>query len=161
MAPPPFATMSELAMCQCCSRRTAVGQYRLCVNATAEALQKRTEIMEKWWQQQQVQVKESRWVEEIRQKWKQPKGEDRTEMKKEAKLLSCTLLDGSAWSTERKYMRRCKGKCDIFFGVEHRLRRRKWRISSTKRPRKDGGLQRTRRESQMRMHTVKITSTRQ
>ena len=36
-------------------------------------------------------------------------------MKKEAKLLRCTLLNGSAWSTERKYMRRYKGKCDIFF----------------------------------------------
>ena len=27
------------------------------------------------------------------------KGEDRTKMKKEAKLLRCTLLNGSAWST--------------------------------------------------------------
>ena len=44
-------------------------------------------------------------------------------MKKEAKLLRCTLLNGSAWSTERKYMRRDKGKCDIFFGIEHRLRK--------------------------------------
>ena len=43
-------------------------------------------------------------------------------MKKEAKLLRCTLLNGSAWSTERKYMRRYKGKCDIF-GFEHRLRK--------------------------------------
>ena len=44
-------------------------------------------------------------------------------MKKETKLLRCTLLNGSAWSTERKYMRRYKGKCDIFFGTEHRLRK--------------------------------------
>ena len=44
-------------------------------------------------------------------------------MKKEAKLLRCTLLNGSAWSTERKYMRRYKGKCDVFFGIEHRLRK--------------------------------------
>ena len=27
------------------------------------------------------------------------------------------MLNGSAWSTERKYMRRYKGKCDIF-GIE-------------------------------------------
>ena len=27
------------------------------------------------------------------------------------------------WSTERKYMRRYKRKCDIFFGIEHRLRK--------------------------------------
>ena len=44
-------------------------------------------------------------------------------MEKEAKLLRCTLLNGSAWSTERKYMRRYKGKCDIFFGIEHRMRK--------------------------------------
>ena len=33
------------------------------------------------------------------------------------------MQNGSAWSTERKYMRRYKGKCDIFFGIEHRLRK--------------------------------------
>ena len=33
-------------------------------------------------------------------------GEDRAEMKKKAKLLRYTLLNGSAWSTERKYMSR-------------------------------------------------------
>ena len=31
-------------------------------------------------------------------------------------------LNGWARSTEMKYMRRYKGKCDIFFGIEHRLR---------------------------------------
>ena len=46
-----------------------------------------------------------------------------TEMRKEEKRLKCTLLDGSAWSTEKKCMRRYKGKCDIFFGLEHRLRK--------------------------------------
>ena len=45
---------------------------------------------------------------------KQPtKGEDRTEMKKEARRLRCTLLNGSTWSTE-KNMRRYKGKCAFF-----------------------------------------------
>ena len=33
------------------------------------------------------------------------------------------MLNGSAWSSEKKYMRRFKGKCDIFFGIEHRLRK--------------------------------------
>ena len=51
--------------------------------------------------QQEVQVKESRWAEEIPQRLKQPKGEDRTEMKKEARRLRCTLLNGSAWSTDK------------------------------------------------------------
>ena len=49
--------------------------------------------------------------------------DDRTEMKKEAMLLRCTLLNGSAWSTERKYMGRYKGNCDIFLGIEHRMRK--------------------------------------
>ena len=36
-------------------------------------------------------MKESRWTEEIPQRWKQSKGEDRTEMKKEAALLRCWI----------------------------------------------------------------------
>ena len=71
--------------------------------------------------QQEVLVKGGRWAEEIPQRWRQPKGADRTEMRKEAERLRCTLLNGSAWSTERKYMRRYEGKCDIVFGIEHRL----------------------------------------
>ena len=51
------------------------------------------------------------------------KGVDRTEMRKEEKRLRCALLNGSAWSTEKKYMRRHKGTSDIFFGIEHRLRK--------------------------------------
>ena len=37
--------------------------------------------------------------------------------------MRCTLLNGSTWSTERKYMRSYKGTFDIFFGMEHRLRK--------------------------------------
>ena len=33
------------------------------------------------------------------------------------------MANGSAWSTERKYMRRFRGKCDVFFGIEHRMRK--------------------------------------
>ena len=73
--------------------------------------------------QQEVRIKESRWAEATPKRWKQPKGEDRIEMKNEARVSRCTLLNGSAWSTERKYMRRCKGKCAIFFGTEHRMRK--------------------------------------
>ena len=50
-------------------------------------------------------MKGSRWAVKISQRWKQPKGEDRTDMKKEAKLLRCTVLNGLAWSTERLYTR--------------------------------------------------------
>ena len=79
-------------------------------------------------------------------KWKRSKGADWTEMRREEKTLKCTLLNGSAWSTGKKYMRRCKGKCEIFFGIGHRLRKENWRNSSTKRPRKDGDLQRMQQE---------------
>ena len=53
----------------------------LCVNAAAEGLQKGTEMMERW-QNQEVRVKESRWAEEIPQRWNQPEGEGRTENEK-------------------------------------------------------------------------------
>ena len=42
---------------------------------------------------------------------------NKTEMNKEAKLLSCTLLNGSAWSTGRMFMTRYKGKCDSSLGL--------------------------------------------
>ena len=48
-------------------------------------------MMERW-QHKEVQVKESRWAEEISQRWKQPKGEDKSKLKKEVKLLRCTHL---------------------------------------------------------------------
>ena len=79
-----------------------LGQNWLCVNAEAEGLQKRAEKMVRW-QQQEVRL----WAVEVPQRWTQRQGEDRTEMK-EAKLLRCTLLNGSAWSAEVKCMRRCK-----------------------------------------------------
>ena len=41
-------------------------------------------------------------TEEIPQRMRQPKGEDRTEMSKEEKRLKCTVRNGSAWSTGRK-----------------------------------------------------------
>ena len=68
-----------------------IGQNWLCVNAAAEGWQRRTEMMERM-QQQEVQVKESRWMEETPQRWRQPKGADRTEMRKEEKRLKCTLI---------------------------------------------------------------------
>ena len=35
--------------------------------------------------------------------------------RRKAKMLRCTLLNGSAWSAEGKCMRRYKRKCEIFF----------------------------------------------
>ena len=67
------------------------GQNWLSVSAAAEGPQRRTEAVMRM--QQEVQIKES--------SWRQPKGEDRTEMKKVARVLRCTLLNGSTWSTEK------------------------------------------------------------
>ena len=38
-------------------------------------------------------------------------------------MVRCTSLNSSAWSKEKKHMRRYKGNFDIFFGVEHRMRK--------------------------------------
>ena len=42
----------------------------------------------------------------LSRKWKRSKGADWTDMRKEEKRFKCALLNGSAWSTERKYKRR-------------------------------------------------------
>ena len=89
--------------------------------------------------------------------WKRSRGADRTEMRKEEKRLRCALLNGSAWSTENKNMRRYKGKFDIFLGIEHRLRRN----SSIKRPRKDGDLRRVQQETLRKRQEMRIASSRQ
>ena len=70
-----------------------------------------------------MRIKESSLRETAPERWKQPKEEDRKERKKAAKVLRCTLLNRSAWSTEKKCMRRYKGKCEILFGIEHILRK--------------------------------------
>ena len=48
-----------------------MAQNWLCVDAAAEGLQKRMEMMERW-QLQEVHVTGGRWAEEISQRWKQP-----------------------------------------------------------------------------------------
>ena len=42
---------------------------------------------------------------------------------KTANRFRCVLWNGSAWSTEKKYMKGYKGTFDIFFGIEHRMRK--------------------------------------
>ena len=94
----PFVSGTELAKCQCCNRRTIKKDGSGDEDAARSAVHK-----------------ESRLAEETPKMWKQPKGEDRTEMKKEARVWVCTVLNGSAWITEKKYLSRYKGKCEIFF----------------------------------------------
>ena len=38
-------------------------------------------------------------------------------MQKPPKTVRCTLLTGSAWCTEKSFLRRYKGTFDIFFGI--------------------------------------------
>ena len=62
-------------------------------------------------------------------------------MEKEAKLLRCALLNGSAWSTERKYMKKIQRKMRYLLWDWHRLKEGgNGGASSTKRQRKDGDL---------------------
>ena len=51
--------------------------------------------------------------------------DDRKDMQKEAAPERCTLLNGSACSTEKKYMQRYRDTFDIFFRIEHRMRKEK------------------------------------
>ena len=76
-----------------------MGQNWLSVSAAAEGPQRSTEVMTRM--QQEVQIKESSWAEVVPIRWKQPKGEDRTGIKTEARTLRCKMLNGSAWSTEK------------------------------------------------------------
>ena len=56
------------------------------------------------------------------QRWRQPKGKDRTEMKKEARVIEVHFAQWICLEYREKYMRRYNGKCDILYGIEHRLR---------------------------------------
>ena len=69
-----------------------------------------------------------------------------TGLRKEEVRLRCALLNGSAWSTERQYMRRYRGTFDIFSGTEHRLRKEQMEEQFIGKPRKDGRLQRAQQE---------------
>ena len=77
-----------------------LGQNWLSVSAAAEGPQRRTEEVMRM--QQEVQIKDRTWTEAPPKRWKQPEGEDRTEMKKEARVLGCTLFNGSAWKDTKE-----------------------------------------------------------
>ena len=115
MALPSLDFDAELVLCRCCSREAgakresggAEDRYRVgCGQRHESGL---------GWQKPPTKKPP--------RKWKWSKGADWTERGKEEKRLKCTLLNGSAWSTEKKYMRRYEGTFDIFFGIEHRLRK--------------------------------------
>ena len=68
------------------------------------------------------------------------RGQSRNGMQKPSQTLRCTLLNGSAWSTERKYVRRYQGAFDMFFELSTESEERRSRSSSTHSPSKDGDL---------------------
>ena len=53
----------------------------------------------------------------------QTRTQGRSEMQKPATTVRRTLLNGSAWSTERKYMRSHTSMFDICLGIVHRMRK--------------------------------------
>ena len=143
MALSTFAIGAELVVCQCCSGRIAEKDGDDGKDAAAGSSGKREQMGEG----------DSTKVEAV-----QRRRQDRNEKKKR---LKCTLLNGSAWSTERKYRRRYKGTFDIFFGMEHRSQVEEGGNGGgvqQKRRRKDGGLRLTRRESRTKEHAARIKS---
>ena len=82
------------------------------VNAAAEGSQRRMAAVLRM--RGEMQFKEERQTKFVVYRWKQRKGDDRTEMKEEAQLLRCALLNGSAWSTWRKYMEKIQRKVRYF-----------------------------------------------
>ena len=71
--------------------------------------------------QEEVLTKESRWTEATLKKVEAAKRRGQNGNEDISKEIE--VLNGSAWSTEKKYMKRYKGMFDIFFGIEHRLRK--------------------------------------
>ena len=109
-----------------------LGRNWLCVCAAAEGFQKRTEAMERM-QHQQVQVKESRCAEEIPQRWKQPIGEDRAEMKKETKNTEVHFAEWFSVDKRQEVHEKAQRKVrDLIFGIEHRLRKEEMEEQSIK-----------------------------
>ena len=70
---------------------------------------------------------ETPWVKEmvrnnrVTETWKIMK--DRREMLKPSTAVRCTLVNGSAWCTEKNHMRWYKGTSNIFLKIEHRTRK--------------------------------------
>ena len=84
-------------------------------------------------------------------------------MKKEARVLRCTLLNGPAWSTEKKVHEKIQKESALSFLVkEHRLRKEDvGGAAQQKKPRSDGELQLTQQELPKKEQAVKIESIRQ
>ena len=99
-----------------------VARNWLCVNAAAaEGLQQRTEMMDRW-QNQKVQMKESKWAEEIPQRWRQPQGEDRTKNER-GKAAEVHLAKRISVEHREEVHEKVQRTMRYLFGIEHRLRK--------------------------------------
>ena len=71
-----------------------------------------------------MQVKESRWAEEISQRWKQPKGEDRAEMKNRGKAAEVHLDKWISVEYREEVHEKIRRKVRFHsMRTEHRLRK--------------------------------------
>ena len=88
----------------------------------------------------------------LRRRSQQEEGKDRKEMQKESRTARCTLLNGATWNTEKKFMSRYKGTFDIFFGIEHKMRKEEMEEQFNDRSQiRTEDLQPTQQESSMKM----------
>ena len=110
-----------------------IGQSLGAVQAASESAQNNRGQMEGM---QGETMKESSWVHMNQRISRQEEKKCRSGKQKESNMLRCTLLNGSAWSTE-KFLRRYKGTFDIFFGVEHRVRKEEMEETLNKEAKQD------------------------
>ena len=118
MAPPALDFDAESVLCRCCSREAGANREAEVpeIIIVSDAMEGTLVDLDGKSLQEEQKGRHPR-------KWELSKWADWTEMRKGEKRLKCTLLNGSAWSTEKKFLRRYKGTFDIFFGIEHRLRK--------------------------------------
>ena len=135
-----------------------IGQSWVGANAASEEAQGRSKPTTRMWQE--MEVKESSWKDAFSKEFDPKEGQDRTGMQKRAKKDRSTFLNGSAWSTERNYMRRHKGTFDILFGVEHRMKKEEMEEQFNDEDKKGLRLQLTQQESQMENQAVRTANTR-
>ena len=82
-------------------------------------------------------------------------------MRKEQKRLRCALLNGSAWTTGKKYMRRFNGTFEVFFGIEPRLRKEEMEEQLNKEAREGWGFAASAARITEERQELRIASTRQ
>ena len=109
-----------------------IGQSLVEVNAASENAQNRNGQFVGM--QGRTKVNASRWWQAIQRRCRQEEGKDRKETQKESGMVRCILLNGSAWTTEKReeVHEKVQGIFDIFFGVEHKMSKEEMEEQFTK-----------------------------